>query len=52
MILCFVVDHSIVDKPKPSQEMEFDPILIIIIVGNYYSDHSSDSFFTKKAKNN
>jgi len=31
--IVFVVDHSIVDKPKQSQEMEFDPILILIISG-------------------
>ena len=31
--IMFIVDHSIVDKPKQSQEMEFDPILILIISG-------------------
>ena len=31
----FTVDHSIVDKPKPkvSEQIELDPILILIIVG-------------------
>ena len=31
--LTFTVDHTIVDKPKISESEEFDPILILIIVG-------------------
>ena len=33
--IMFTVDHSIVDKPKPkvSEQIELDPILILIIVG-------------------
>ena len=31
----FTVDHSIIDKPKPKalEQIEFDPILVLIIVG-------------------
>jgi len=48
--IMFVVDHSIVDKPKPSQEMEFDPILIIVISGIILAIIVAIAFSQKKRK--
>ena len=48
--IMFIVDHSIVDKPKPSQEMEFDPILIIIISGIIIAIIVAIAFSQKKRK--
>ena len=48
--IMFVVDHSIVDKPKPSQEMEFDPILIIITSGIIIAIIVAIAFSQKKRK--
>ena len=48
--LMFVVDHSIIDKPKPSAEIEFDPILILIISGIIIAIIVTIVFSQKKRK--
>jgi len=48
--IMFIVDHSIVDKPKQSQEMEFDPILIIIISGIVIAIIAAIAFSQKKRR--
>ncbi len=48
--LMFVVDHSIIDKPKPSPEIEFDPILILIISGIIIAIIVTIVFSQKKRK--
>jgi hypothetical protein len=48
--IMFLVDHSIVDKPKSSQEMEFDPFLIIIISGIAIAIIVSIAFSQKKRR--
>ena len=48
--IMFLVDHSIVDKPEPSQEMEFDPFLIIIISGIAIAIIASIAFSQKKRR--
>ena len=50
--IMFTVDHSIVDKPKPkvSEQIELDPILILIIVGIAIAITSAIVFSQKNRK--
>jgi hypothetical protein len=48
--IMFIIDHSIIDKPKPSQEIEFDPFLILVISGVAIAIISAIVFSQKKRK--